>query len=489
MKTYIISLFYIIGFINLIINGDPDVILGCGIFGFINTKESKLDKRGFNILGVNNDSRGGDSCGIFIDGKVEYGVNKTKLYSNFFKESKLLKETNKCKIALGHCRKASVGNISLETAQPVVLYNDKKEVEFVVIHNGTIHNYKELAAKYIPDIDIKDMTDSQVMARIFYYAGYDCLEEYYGGAVFVIVDYRDVEPRVFAFKGASKQYSTSTTSIEERPFYFVQNKDTFLFSSIYTYLECIIPNSSYYTLIANQLVEIKEDDIYLVKDCDRSNCWQSSYYPSNYSSTYGYYYENFESYKQNTLPFPKEEKEEKKKEKINVTDGGIYIKGGKPLHGMLNIDQYGELYNSAFRSDIFKLWFWDGVLLYGHNEFVFLKNVVKQFNLADDDVKFCMPELLNYLSPYPIAETDYVPTDCVYDGKVRCFRSLDGDTSMTYNGTVQRFLTCKQTIYIDGQESGIVYGKLRCEAATILKSLIENKNIDISNLYKELYKS
>lgn len=101
----------------------------CGIFGYIYSKNSKLDKKGFNILGVNNDSRGGDSCGIFIDGKVEYGVNKTKLYSNFFKESKLLKETNKCKIALGHCRKASVGNISLETAQPVVLYNDKKEVD------------------------------------------------------------------------------------------------------------------------------------------------------------------------------------------------------------------------------------------------------------------------------------------------------------------------------------------------------------------------
>ena len=51
----------------------------CGIFGIINTKKTKLDKKCFNVLGINNDSRGGDSCGIFIDGEVEYGVNTEKL--------------------------------------------------------------------------------------------------------------------------------------------------------------------------------------------------------------------------------------------------------------------------------------------------------------------------------------------------------------------------------------------------------------------------
>lgn len=461
----------------------------CGIFGFINTKESKLDKRSFNILGVNNDSRGGDSCGIFIDGKVEYGVNKTKLYSNFFKESKLLKETNKCKIALGHCRKASVGNISLETAQPVVLYNDKNEVEFVVIHNGTIHNYKELATKYIPDIDIKGLTDSQVMARIFYYTGYDCLEEYYGGAVFVIVDYRSGTPRVFAFKGASKQYSTSSNEIEERPFYFIQNEDTFLFSSISTYLECIIPDSSYYTLVPNQLIEIADDDIYLVKECNRSNCWQSSYYPSNHFNNYGYYYEGQGYYNQNVLPFPKENKEEKKQEKkqetVTVTDGGLYIMGDKPLHGMYNIDNYGETYNSAFKSDIQKLWFWDGILLYGHNEFVFLKTISTNFNLVKDDVKYCMPELLNYLSPYPIAELDYLPDEYVCDGKAKCFRAINENTSVAFNGSIQRFLTCKQLLYLDGKVDAILYGKLRNEATTELKNRIKESKINIADLYKD----
>ena len=43
----------------------------------------------------------------------------------------------------------------------------------MLLHNGTIFNYEDLAKKYIPDIDIKGMTDSQVMEQIFYYKGYD----------------------------------------------------------------------------------------------------------------------------------------------------------------------------------------------------------------------------------------------------------------------------------------------------------------------------
>lgn len=93
----------------------------CGIFGMISRKTKPFNKRAFCTMGVRNDSRGGDSCGIFIDGLVEYGVDKKKLFINFFRESPLLAHTTECRIALGHCRKASVGKVSVETAQPVVL--------------------------------------------------------------------------------------------------------------------------------------------------------------------------------------------------------------------------------------------------------------------------------------------------------------------------------------------------------------------------------
>jgi asparagine synthetase B (glutamine-hydrolysing) len=50
----------------------------CGIFGMISKKSKRFNKRAFFTMGVRNDSRGGDSCGVFIDKQVEYGVDKKK---------------------------------------------------------------------------------------------------------------------------------------------------------------------------------------------------------------------------------------------------------------------------------------------------------------------------------------------------------------------------------------------------------------------------
>ena len=48
----------------------------CGIFGHISLeKKKKFNFPLFATLGIHNDTRGGDSCGIFIDGKSEYGTD------------------------------------------------------------------------------------------------------------------------------------------------------------------------------------------------------------------------------------------------------------------------------------------------------------------------------------------------------------------------------------------------------------------------------
>ena len=102
----------------------------CGIFGIITPKPRKFDLRAFCVLGVNNDSRGGDSCGVFIDKKYEYGVNEFKFFYNFFPRSKVLNSVTKCQVALGHCRKASVGAINAATAQPVVIKDGNGAVSY-----------------------------------------------------------------------------------------------------------------------------------------------------------------------------------------------------------------------------------------------------------------------------------------------------------------------------------------------------------------------
>lgn len=56
----------------------------CGIFSIINSKPRKFDYTTFCVLGVNNDSRGGDSCGVFIDGLWEVGVDKKERIPRLF---------------------------------------------------------------------------------------------------------------------------------------------------------------------------------------------------------------------------------------------------------------------------------------------------------------------------------------------------------------------------------------------------------------------
>ena len=196
----------------------------CGIAGILNLKPKKLDYATFTSMGILNDERGGDACGIFIDGDVDYGTAvDDRHFRDYFTKSTVLKEARdkKVNIALVHCRKASVGGVAPEKAQPVVLKDAKGNVRFVMIHNGTVHNYEALAKKYIPDVKIDGLTDSQVLARIFYYKGYECLSEYNGGAAFVTVDYRQPTPLVLMWRGASKKTDVSKEVTEERPLWFV----------------------------------------------------------------------------------------------------------------------------------------------------------------------------------------------------------------------------------------------------------------------------
>ena len=110
----------------------------CGIAGIISTEPTKFNIDHFNILGTINDERGGDSCGIFIDKKYQYGIKDTKQFRVFTRCIKDYPDT--ARIAILHCRKGSTGYaLGVEQAQPVIIKNED-DVEFVLIHNGTITN-------------------------------------------------------------------------------------------------------------------------------------------------------------------------------------------------------------------------------------------------------------------------------------------------------------------------------------------------------------
>lgn len=394
----------------------------CGIFGQINNKYNTFDYKTFCTLGMVNDVRGGDSVGIFIDGNYEYGIDKIKHFENFMCSSKLLEKTEKCKIAFGHCRKTSIGVTSLETAQPVLITKNNK-IEYVLMHNGTIYNIEELAKKYIPEIDIKGMSDSQVMAHIFYAGHYEALEEYNGSAVFAIADYRNnnTYPKILFFKGASKKNELSKEEDDERPFYFTNDNNTLFFSSIDSILAPIFKNKDIFTIESNILIEFKDNKLHIVKKYDRTKCYQTkittfqnlNYYNSCYCDNYNY--SNYPTLntpnKQLPEPYNKEIPEFssymnltqlKEWMAIDVDFDLLYYQSNKNnlLQGGINISSAG--YVSPMENGFYKkYWFWQGILLKNKLCFDFLLKLQYDYGIDEEEVLNLFPEMVIHLSVLP----------------------------------------------------------------------------------------
>lgn len=475
----------------------------CGIFGIINKKDSKFDSVTFNLLGFHNDSRGGDSCGIFIDGKVEYGTDKLKLYQNFYSESELLKHTKTCNIALGHCRKASVGGVSPEKAQPVVIYDseDKEKINFVLIHNGTISNYEELAKEYIPDMDTKHMTDSQILANIIYYCGTDVFGEYIGAGVFVFVDYRKETPETYIFKGESKEYYSAKQSVEERPLCFVSNENKFIFSSLPNYLTVLQPNLTVYNVPTNKLMIVRDCKLFTIKEYDRREKNRSGYTPYkslalqqarwNYDEYYDEYGEFFPDgvygYKEKSKAGKEREKTKQTQktvdsmftnehgdtvilaDKIQCDDDFMFRHKNRQLcHSRVIVDDIGYV-RPANSSGTHELWFFNGILLYNKDCY---RELMKQkinekkplFDFVEDNII-----LVNAFSPFPFTISDEFSSNKEY------FKSNDGITFDYFSGQIPRLFDSKLEYYNEGKCTGSLYLK-EDEAFEKLKTLLNNDN-------------
>ena len=372
----------------------------CGIFGMVSKKPKPFNKRAFCTMGVRNDSRGGDSCGVFVDGLVEYGVDKQKTFMSFFRDSLVINNTAECKVAFGHCRKASVGKISVETAQPVVLTNEEGHIEYVLIHNGTIYNYEELAKKYIPNVDIKGLTDSQVMARIFYHKGYDALDEYQGGAVFVIHDYRTDQTLVW--KGHSKKTALAKEQEEERPLFYCWHNGRFVFSSIFETLYSFYYEETVYSLPFNKLMVVRGDKLKLVKEYPRTDVSQAKPVVTYASNTlwdgtgYNTYNQSF---------------------KIQY-DGINYVNNKKEnMHGVYFVTRYGWVYPNDKKKETWthEVGFFMGKMLKHPKAFELLD---KKYKEAKETMTKELDILLNILdfNPYTDDLIQYYWFDAMDEG-------------------------------------------------------------------------
>ena len=340
----------------------------CGLFGIINHHKRLLDKRAFITLGCANDSRGGDACGIMIDRKVDKGTEKEDQYFQcWYSKSEILKSTEKCYVAFGHCRKASVGGVTADKAQPVTIEDGEGNILFCLIHNGTIYNYKELATKYIPDVKIDGLSDSQVMARIFYYKGYDVLAEYEGGGAFVIHDYRN--NKTLLFKGESLGSLNAKTTEVERPLYFVQTGKSVIFSSIFSVLQGLYWGFTVYNVPSNTLLECDGKTLYEVKQYDRTKCYHCKRYtpPTKIptvirDSDDDYWFGHVGKTVSPLVDFD------------TVTGTYLNAATGEDLHGVLYISNYGYIskYSSGYNKPYY---FWYGIMLSGEKVYNKLRDL------------------------------------------------------------------------------------------------------------------
>lgn len=343
----------------------------CGLAGIISTEKTNFNINHFNVLGALNDERGGDSCGVFIDGDVQYGIKESALFRNFTCDMNYPKSAS---IALLHCRKTSVGySTNLSQAQPIIIKN-KGKIDFVLMHNGTVTNASSLAYKYLPKLDIFGLSDSQIMAHIMYNCGYEVLNEYTGCAVFIIVDYRGNQPQVLIFKGDSCYNEGKNKS--ERPLFYMVKDNKFHFSSMYESLYCIDCKKTIYYIPVNKLLTVKDNTLFIVAHYDRTKLKKPNYgYVSRtYTNDINMLYYN------------------------DAT--GAYMINDSVAHGGFCVYASGYTIDPKYQKDTDNpLWFFRGRLLFNEDCFKFLESIDELFE--DTVLSTLVPEAIDYFSYTP----------------------------------------------------------------------------------------
>jgi len=214
--------------------------LACGLFAYNGDSAPNMDY--IKILGIFNESRGEESCGIAIDNVVTKDTGK---WTNFLQKNIIPKPTEVFTV-LGHTRKSSKGAVSIDNAHPFEISSTDEFIADPVMigaHNGTITNTHDLALKYgFKHSDFQ--VDSKLLLSIIADSKRDIkqlnvLNDYIGGAA--LIWYFIEEPnKLYVFKGASKKFKNAVET-EERPlfYYKVKGENKVYISSLDTALKVI----------------------------------------------------------------------------------------------------------------------------------------------------------------------------------------------------------------------------------------------------------
>lgn len=201
--------------------------LSCGIFGFslkekTSSSVARLAMMKLKVLGIYNESRGRDSCGIYVNGNIVKGVGKVKEFTDFIEENTLAVPKGNFTV-IAHTRQSTRGANTEENAHPFLINN-----RLIGVHNGTIHNIDDLCRdNELTPSDYK--VDSLALYTIIEKVGYEVLNKYKGYAALAFT-YAEDPSVLYLYHGASQTYKDGTLW-EERPLYFLEADEGIYFSS------------------------------------------------------------------------------------------------------------------------------------------------------------------------------------------------------------------------------------------------------------------
>jgi len=274
---------------NLIRPNSNKNILSCGNFGWTGDDVSKFNRDKFITLGILNESRGTDSCGIFVDGELYRGDNIGSNNEAKFRDMMIKHKFPNPKdipVIIGHTRNSSRGGTkSVENTHPFKFIMEDGKY-FIGAHNGTLKNHSFLAEKY--GIDERDngrlKVDSEILLEILSKQKDDnsnknikVLQEYTGRAALVMFSEREPE-NVWFFKGKSKvdTWANAITEVERPLHYWYDQEGSMYWSSLPEHLEIIAgkrhteEDVEIYTFPDNGLVAVKGGRLGKAIDIDRT---------------------------------------------------------------------------------------------------------------------------------------------------------------------------------------------------------------------------
>lgn len=426
----------------------------CGIFGWNGKHASSVSKDKLKLLGIYNDSRGGQSMGMYFNERVHKSINPHSKFKDYW-EDNVFAETIEHNIVIGHSRRASVGSQSLANAQPsvITLATKKKDSDRMVLaHNGTIANYIELAELY--GMNIKALnTDSQVMAALLLSDGSEVLSKYIGGASMLFTSTKNPEI-LYVFRGMSSMYAVGTHLTEERPLhYYQEHKNSIYFSSEKGALVAIAKDKALVKEVpGNELFKVENGRMTKIEDINRDdaaqkpNVVQAAHTVPNSGFTYGYKAKAAEKVLEVESDFLKSIQVLIEQNDVLYYSGGRFHVGLEEANGEYYVDGFGSTYteqelfdNNSHPRDIMVLYFYKGFLLTDKSDYDGILLLEKDGTLANSLERELYRTICKY-SPLPVGPADYKGEFFIY--KESNYNAADSKlTPQFFSGSIKPLFT------------------------------------------------